>query len=498
MDEQERPVVMSAVGPLAFCREQTAQKLERRAINFHTGSLASRPDDSLSALRSRTPKSTALSPGLFIDMFMSMLTTAPPRPRLLRAANPPLGSYFRAGRDHKSLQALLAADRSDFSGVVLEAQDHARHQELHRAAHEQALETVLDTKAFELSTVRGPLDPRLASLPWAGADVPHTPLLLRGDWGKRVAELVADEVAARRYTAVLAPTHLLNSADDPWLSVDLEVTEHLRNALDRRQLREVTIYFPLTLHSKVFHSPVAREALMSRLAAAPIDAVWLRIHPFSASTAGPLVLRNYIKAARDLQRLQLPIVGERTGTAGLALMAFGAIGGIESGITHGERFVTSGLFKAPDPDSKPFAPPPRIYLSKLGVFVSRAQHAALMEKSTMKSAFGCRDSMCCSRGTSDTDRDPRRHFLFQRLREVNEISRRPEPVRAGVYLEDFLRPATDLAVRAAKVDPAFDRYRERLDGWRIALGAVNQDGPPAIFAKAPEGKRTHPNLRETA
>lgn len=210
------------------------------------------------------------------------------------------------------------------------------------------------------------------------------------------------------------------------------------------------------------------------------------------------MLRNYIEAARDFQRLQLPIVGEHTGTAGLALMAFGAIGGIESGVTHGERFVVNDLFKPPTPNSQPFAPAPRVYLPSLGVFVSRAQHSALISKPTMRSAFGCRDSTCCTRGPADTDRDPRRHFLFQRTREVNDISQRPEPMRASIYLEEFLRPATDLAVRAAKVDQAFDRPRERLEGWRIALGAIHKNGPPPTFAKAPEGKRTHPNLRKIA
>lgn len=195
-------------------------------------------------------------------------------------------------------------------------------------------------------------------------------------------------------------------------------------------------------------------------------------------SAGPLVLRNYIEAARDLQRLGLPIVGEHTGTAGVALLAFGAVGGIESGITFGERFDANPWFKEPKPSDNPFAPPPRVYLPTLGVFASRDQATALFAKPGMRSTFGCRDASCCARGPADTDRDPRRHFLLQRQREVNDISRRPEPVRASIYLEEFLRPATDLALRAAQVDATFKPACKRLEDWRLTLGATNQDGPP--------------------
>lgn len=97
-------------------------------------------------------------------MFIGMSTHESSKPRLLRAVNPPVGSYFRVGRDYKPLQALFAEDRVGFSGLVFDAWDHEHQGELRRAAAGRA-ETVLDTKTFELSTVRGPQDPRLSKLP---------------------------------------------------------------------------------------------------------------------------------------------------------------------------------------------------------------------------------------------------------------------------------------------------------------------------------------------
>lgn len=430
-------------------------------------------------------------------MFMTMSILDAAKPRLLRAVSPPLGSYFRVGRDYRPLQALLAEDRAGFTGLVFDAWGHEQQGELRRAAAGR-LETVLDTKAFELSTVRGPQDARLAALPWAGDQLPHTPELLRGAWGGQLVELIADEVAERHYSAVLAPTHFLKGTPETWLGLDVQLAQGLRVALDQRGLHDVTIYFPLTLHSNVFASSAARARILERLADAPIDALWLRIHPFAAADAGPLALRRYIEAARDFHQLGLPIVGERTGTAGVALLAFGAVGGIESGVTFGERFDVNALFKDPNPSDKAFAPPPRVYLPVLGAFVSRKQAAALFAKPGMRTLLGCRDTSCCTHGPADTDRDPRRHFLVQRQREVTDVSRRPEPVRPGMYLEDFLRPATDFAFRVAKVDPQLERTRQRLEGWRLTLGAMNQQGPPMTVALPPEGQRTHPRLRKSA
>jgi hypothetical protein len=112
----------------------------------------------------------------------------------------------------------------------------------------------------------------------------------------------------------------------------------------------------------------------------------------------------------------------------------------------------------------------------------------------MKSSFGCHDSGCCRRGTVDTLGNPRRHFMIQRLREVANLSHVPETLRPQLYLDNFLRPASDLALRAARVEPALSRTRERLDAWRDALGAMARLGVPTTFSAVPEGRRIRRRL----
>lgn len=138
------------------------------------------------------------------------------------------------------------------------------------------------------------------------------------------------------HSAVLAPTHYLDSPTDPWLPIDAELTRRLRRELDGRGLGGVLIYYPLVVRALLLREATHRAQLIARLAALPIDALWLRVHPFGTTTSGPLALRRYLEVCRALYVLGIPLVAEHSGTVGVALIAFGAVGGIESGITMTE------------------------------------------------------------------------------------------------------------------------------------------------------------------
>lgn len=84
---------------------------------------------------------------------------------------------------------------------------------------------------------------------------------------------------------------------------------------------------------------------------------------------------------RALHVLGVPLVAEHSGTVGVALLAFGAVGGIESGITIAEGVNLDGYLKLPKPDVKPFAPAPRVYLHEIGAFLDpkRPRRSSLRE-----------------------------------------------------------------------------------------------------------------------
>lgn len=415
-------------------------------------------------------------------------------PRLLRPVGPPLGLYLRPGRnDHTSLSALMAEGGMDLSGVIVDPCLDERHEELRLEAHQHGLETVLDPRTVDLSTPGGVDRGGVTQLPWAGEVLPQTPASVHGAAGDLLIDQIVEYATTREVSAVLAPTHYLASGGaDPWWSVDQRLTRRLRAQLDGADQQRTCIYYPLAISASVFRNPAERQALIAALSTLPIDAVWLRIHPFGTTSSGPLALRRYIEACRDFHSLGVPLVAEHTGTVGVALLAFGAVGGIESGVTYGERYNVGGLLRPPK-SGNPFSPAPRVYIEKLGAFLSREQAAGLYDNRQMKALLGCKAAGCCPRGPMDTTADPRRHFILRRTSEVAYYGRPPEQVRAGLYLEEFLRPATDLALRAARVAPALEPTRKRLEGWRHALGSLHQQNPSgATTAAPPQGLRLEP------
>ncbi|WP_091764395.1 hypothetical protein [Blastococcus aurantiacus] len=402
----------------------------------------------------------------------------------------PLGSYIRPGyKDGPDVLQLLVEGRSIASGLVANPTWGNRQADLMTEAGRQGLETVLDPLTVDLGTAGGFGRGRVRNLPWAG-NAPHLPDDLTGLAGVPLVRAIAEEVQARGYSAVLAPTHFLSAADDPWLLIDADLTHRLRAELDRLGLGHVRIYYPLVVKAEVFRHAEARGRLVQTLRPPlPIDAVWLRIHPFGTNSSGPLALRRYLEGCRDLHATGVPLVAEHSGTVGLALMAFGAVGGIESGITFSEGVQLGGLFKAPDPDDRGFSPAPRIYLHQLGTFLPPERGEAFFGARGMKSAHGCTNSGCCPRGWQDMQMRPRRHFLLQRAHEVATLSATPPPLRAGLYMENFLRPASDRAVRAAEIEPSLEPARKRLDSWRGTLGAQLEKHSVFTVSEPAAGKR---------
>lgn len=409
--------------------------------------------------------------------------------RSVQAVTTSLANYLRPSRrDHRFLLD-LAAEEALPSGLVVDPTLWDLQAELADEARRQQVEVVLDPQGLELATPVGFSRRGMAELPWASSEV-HTPPRVASS-AAGMARSIAQYVAERPITAVLAPAHYLPKADSEWLSVDADIAGQLRQQLDAVGRNETPIYYPLAVHADVIRDPGFRRRVMEALRKAPVDAIWLRVHPFGSSS-GPLAMKRYVEACRDLHAIGVPLVGERTGTIGVALAAFGAVGGIEGGVTFGERFDISPLIKRND--SKPFAVPPKVYLSEIGLLILRGQAEALFEHRGMKAAFGCQQ--CCRRGVIDMIANPKRHFVFRRSGELVYLSNMPEPLRAGQYLEQFLRPATDLALRAARALPELENHRRRLEARREALGALlMRDRESAItYSQAPTGLRIQRRL----
>jgi hypothetical protein len=419
-------------------------------------------------------------------------------PRAVRPVQDPLGLYFRVCRnDHSTLLLRLQEDPT-ISGAVLDASYEHFHEDLRRELREKNFEAVLDPSLLELATLGGFERPRLQRLPWAGRRK-HTPDDLAGGGGLELADTLAKHVTEKGYSAVLSPSHYIEGPDDPWFDIDCENTARLRRYLDATGGESVPIYYLLALPAKKLRDAALRRDLIAELAALEgVDALWLRVHPFG-NDAGWLALQRYIGACQDFHQTGLPIIADRAGSTGLPLLAFGAVGGIVAGMTIGEKFDAGALERPLKPEATPYLPGPRVYVEPLGAFLSKEQARKFFAPENRTHArFGCRERRCCPNGVADMIDDPRRHYFNSRVREVTWLGSIPPSARSKLYMEERLRPATDKAVRAAAIDPSLMRIRKQIDGWRDALGRMEESGPPQTFARVPKGRRIRRRTRSSA
>lgn len=414
-----------------------------------------------------------------------------PRPRAVQPATNPLGLYIRASRnDHKLLLTLLSAGGLGGFGVVIEAVHSARHKELREHVVEQGLDALLDPQTQASATIGGYTD-GLGRLPW-GVGRPHQLSDFRGPSGRGLIEKLGDHAMEHGFTQLIAPTHLLQGATDPWLRTDIDAVGSLRHHLDRNGAERMPLIYSLAIPYRVLRDPFERRSLISALEGAPVSAIWLKVDRFGSSSS-PTAARSYIDASADFREVGLPLAGDQVGgLVGLGLLAFGAVGGIAHGVTMQERFDASHWRKHREADrGSPM--PKRVYIRDLDLMLKPAKAKLLFETSTRAwRMFGCRDHHCCPRRKLDMIENPGRHFLYGRIQDVVSLGQVPETLRTQTFLEQFVRPKTDLALAAANINWSNDamakktrEQRKRLDDLRIAFSYQKESNPPRTFASTP-------------
>lgn len=377
------------------------------------------------------------------------------------------GFYFRVGHnDHVGLNRLIAERKLRADGLVLDARRHDRHEDLRQEAKHAGLATCLDTQAMELAmpgtTSKGHLD-----LPWAKERA-----LLADDFSTDVSERfvhsITQRVAAGGYSEVIAPAHYLANADSDWIDVDRLLTQELRHQLDRARLEAVRIIYPLAVHSRSFYDATERAVFLGALNDLPIDAISLRVHPFG-SDAGPIVMRRFIEACRDLRHLSIPLMATRAGIAAMSAFALNAVNLVESGITMGDSFDVGSLQKPPAPKKSSFSPPQRMYVAALGTSIQRDVAAKLLATSRGKLYFGCKDQSCCPNGFKDMLSDPERHSALARQRQFADLSNVPMTMRTEHFIHEMLSPTCDMLTRATDYDESFKPMQRRMVSLKETL-----------------------------
>jgi hypothetical protein len=414
-----------------------------------------------------------------------------PALRLVRRAPDPLGLYIRAGRvDQKDLENFITSGSLAFTGVVFEAKRVGQQQELLTLVLERGLDAVLDPQTQAMATVGG-YAKAMDKLPWSKKRAHTLDDFATTFQQRQLADEIVTFALSHGFTQIIAPTHLITGPDDPWLGIDIASANALRVALDREKANNVQVHYSLALRYEAFRTSAKRLAVLETLRRANVDGLWLNI-PGCGSDSSPTAITRYVDAATDFHSLGIPIVADHAGgLMGLALLAFGAVGGLSHGITLGERFDTASWHKIPE--GKSFGAKTRVYLPTLDLMLPRVDAERFFESGggRARSAFGCRDTTCCHHGVDDMLRAPARHFLYRRTQQVAGLGQIPESIRPTEFLEEHLRPASDAALVAAKLSLPDDlkqkaeKQAKRLNDLRTTLGPYAKKRRNSSFARHP-------------
>jgi hypothetical protein len=372
-----------------------------------------------------------------------------PRPRAQRAFSGPLGFYVRVGRnDHVELLHLLAAGECGIFGLVIDAHNIDRHRELITESRLRNLDVILDPKTQQMGFPHA-LSASLSALPW-GLERHHNVADFDGAEGQRRAAQIVEFANSHGFTQILAPSHVLAGPNDPWLPRDIAMANWTADRIAESG-GNLGLIYSLALPIGVLRQPSERQVVISAIADANFDALWLKTENFGDNATGEKAAA-YIAACRDFHARGIPIVGDHLGgLQGLGALAFGAVGGIAHGVTMQQNFTTAHWRQPRRRQSGSVTW--RVYVPQLDVLLKPPVAEKLLGSSPrIKASCGCRDTHCCPHGVRDMIDRPARHALYQRAREVERLSAAPQNLRAAQFLDQNVRPVSDFVARVAAIN----------------------------------------------
>lgn len=374
--------------------------------------------------------------------------------RRLRPVPDPIPWYLRVGyNDHKFIEDKLSTGDTRISRAVFDAAYLERHRPLLKALQHRAAELVLDPRTAELAMPSGQRK-TLQALPWAANAVAPD----AGQYSAVNQDAVADSIANlaidRGFTAVLAPTHYLAKTSDPWINVDARLTQALRESLDRLGGQHIQIYYPLMIPYAWLSSVETMRALAGLLSSLPLDAVWLRVSNFKNDKSAAAV-RHYIEGARALLSVDRPLIADHVGgLSALAIVAFGAAGGIAHGIAAHEGFSVSNWQGR---RSGPFGVRTRAYAADADLYLDAQSYGEVLSNPTIRSRMGCKNKQCCPRGLDDMLGNAKGHTVNARFDQLADLAQSSASQRAGTFIRRTLMP---IGANLIKLDHALNKHPE--------------------------------------
>lgn len=373
-------------------------------------------------------------------------------------------------KEHTATQRFLTEGGRP-RGIVVNAGMEEQQHDLRIAARELELEVVLDPLVLDAAFDGGAARGIVRRQPWS-MNRTARPRDLRGTGGAKLVRGIVDAIGSLGCDAVISPSHYLSRGlSDPWWPVDYVLCVRLRRELDRRGLGDVRIYYRLSLPLALLRADSGLAGrFVRRLRKLEADGLWLLMHPAGLASSGPQNLRAILQACADLHRLRWPVVMERAGLLGQALVACGGAGGVTTGVASRETFDVRALEAMPSA-SGGFAPAQRVYVAELFSYLLREDAMKFFENRLMRARYGCQRQCCRGSGPEDSIRRPPNHYLFTKEEELRRMTRTPEHRRVTVFTGEIYQSVAGL-VQATGVVKKLDATMHRLATLGRSLDAA--------------------------
>lgn len=377
------------------------------------------------------------------------------------------------------------ADGYSVENVVFPINHQNQQKNLLKLIKEQRVNTIIDPSTIRLAydtyaDVKG-----LVALPYAPDDLSRLELEDLRDYNKKkeYVKKVVDEQLKHGVKNIVAPFHMSNNSNvvkikmdtnENWFSLDVKLLDETRNYLDSIDF-DGNLVGGFCIKADILTNKTEREYFLNVLSSLNCDMYWIYVDCISENS-NAAQLYNYSTALLDLQKsTNKPVIAGRIGAFGLVLLAFGLYA-FESGTSRFESFYED-LYKD---SSDPYNLYARYYMPELlaNVAVERKNPVKIVQ--LLNSKIGA-DIICHCPYCNDvkpallaTDGLTRKHFLYRRNEEIQELRSIPTVTERVEYIKERI----DNAINYYKnLKPIFkdDDYKF-LKTWAEVIAKLQERG----------------------
>lgn len=343
-----------------------------------------------------------------------------------------LPSFFVRLWNEKKVLEEFYADGYSIEHAIFPINHQDRQKNLLSLLKKESIDFIIDPATMRLaydsySDVKG-----LISLPYAPDDLNRLELDDLGTYNQKqkYVKLVVDEQLKHNPPYIVSPFHVSNNSNlvkikmdssENWFSLDIKLANETREYLNNLGYKGKFVS-GFCVKTDILTTRTEKEYFLNVISALKCDVYWVYVDCID-NNSNFSQLYNYANALLELQHsTNKPVIAGRIGAFGLVLLAFGLFG-FESGTSRFESFYED-LYKETTDSYNMYV---RYYFPELlsNVAIERKNPAKIIQLLATKTGknIGCTCPYCRGQNPANLVGDglTRKHFLFRRNQEIEEI-----------------------------------------------------------------------------